>query len=271
MQHSFVADHVVPDARWRRRQQDDRQLFERYRRDHDAATRDALVERFLPLARHLARGYDRGTGHGDDLSQVASLGLLKAIERYDPDRGIAFSSFAVPTISGEIKRHFRDKGWIVRVPRDLQERALAVQRTGEELESELGRVPTGAQLADRLGMTVEAVVEARMAAGAHFGVSLDRPSQNRDEDDRDLVDEVGVYDDGFEQAENAALVDRLLAVLDEREQFIVRLRFEQDLTQAEIARCVGISQMHVSRILRQAIAKVRADAEATSSRHASSG
>jgi RNA polymerase sigma-B factor len=189
---------------------------------------------------------------------------LKAIERYDPDRGIAFSSFAVPTISGEIKRHFRDKGWIVRVPRELQERAMAVQRMSGELESELGRVPTSAQLADRLETTVEAVVEARMATGAHFGLSLDRPNQNRDEDDHDLANELGVYDEGFGKAEDAATVDRLLAVLDERERMIVRLRFEHDLTQAEIARHVGISQMHVSRLLRQAIDKVRADAEAAS-------
>ena len=264
MPQSPVVDHPIPDARWRRRQQDDRRLFERYRRDHDAATRDALVERFLPLASHLARGYDRGTGHADDLFQVAALGLLKAIERYDPDRGIAFSSFAVPTISGEIKRHFRDKGWIVRVPRELQERALTVQRASESLESELGRVPTSAQLADRLGTTVESVLEARMATGAHFGVSLDRPSQSRDEDDRDLADELGVYDDGFDRAEDTATVDCLLAVLDERERTILRLRFEHDLTQGEIARRVGLSQMHVSRLLRQAITKVRADAEAVS-------
>jgi len=176
MPHSPVVDHPVPETGWRRRQQD-RQLFARYRRDRDAATRDALVHRFLPLANHLARGYDRGTGYGDDLSQVAALGLLKAIERYDPDRGIAFSSFAVPTISGEIKRYFRDKGWIIRVPRDLQERALAVQRASEDLESELGRVPTTRQLADRLGTTVESVLEARTAAGAHFGISLDRQAR----------------------------------------------------------------------------------------------
>jgi RNA polymerase sigma-B factor len=263
MPHSPVVDHPVPEPLWRRRQQD-RQLFARYRRDRDAATRDALVHRFLPLANHLARGYDRGTGYGDDLSQVAALGLLKAIERYDPDRGIAFSSFAVPTISGEIKRYFRDKGWIIRVPRDLQERALAVQRASEELESELGRVPTTRQLADRLGTTVESVLEARTAAGAHFGISLDRPGQSRNEDDRELADELGVYDDGFEQAEDAATVDRLLAVLDERERTILRLRFEHDLTQGEIGRRVGISQMHVSRILRQAILKVRAEAETAS-------
>jgi RNA polymerase sigma-B factor len=250
-----------------RRRQDDRRLFERYRRDRDTATRDALVDRFLPLANHLARTYDRGTGQSDDLSQVASIGLLKAIERFDPDRGIAFSSYAVPTISGELKRYFRDKGWLVRVPRDLQERSLAVQDAAERLETELGRAPTTAQLAERLETTVEVILEARMAAGAHFGVSIARTRQD-EEDGRDLTQELGDNDDGYRRVEDAATIERLTAILDERERTILRLRFEQDLTQREIADRVGVSQMHVSRLLREAMNKVQSQAAHESPRNA---
>src|SRR4051812_6686017 len=156
------------------RRVDERQLFERYQHDGDQIAREALVERYLALVHHLARRYRNSEGHADDLVQVASIGLLKAIDRFDPDRGIAFSTFAMPTILGEIKRYFRDKGWAVRVPRSLQELALAVERGSDELEHELGRVPSAAQLAQRLGVSVEEVLEARAASWAHFGVSLDR-------------------------------------------------------------------------------------------------
>ena len=138
------------------------------------------MQRFLPLARQLARRYQRGGEALDDLIQVASLGLLKAIDRFDPARTTAFSSFAVPTILGELKRHFRDKGWSVRVPRDLQELAVKLEPTNEALTREIGRVPTTAELAERLGVTVEQLLEAREAASAYRAVSLDRP---RDEDD----------------------------------------------------------------------------------------
>jgi RNA polymerase sigma-B factor len=245
-----------PDAA-RRRIEEDRRLFERYRAHGDLAARDALVERFLPLARHLARRYDRGNGQSDDLVQVASIGLLNAIERYDPARGTAFSSYAVPTIGGEIKRYFRDKGWAVRVPRDLQERALAVQRATEELEGELGRPPTVAQIGQRIGANREAVLEARIASGAHFGISFDSPSERGDDDARTIADVTGGLDDRLAQVEDAAVLDGLLAVLDHRERTILKLRFEHDLTQAEIAARLDLSQMHVSRLLRQAITRLR--------------
>jgi RNA polymerase sigma-B factor len=257
---SSLASDELPepvDAR-RRRIADDRRLFERYRETGDRATRDQLVERFLPLANHLARRYEGGGGnHGEDLAQVAAIGLLNAIERYDPDRGTAFSSFALPTIAGEIKRYFRDKGWAVRVPRSLQERALAVQHAGDELERELGRPPTVSQIADRIDVTTEAVLEARMATGAHFGVSLDSPTGRDEDGDRTIGDTLGSLDDRLEQVEDAVSVDSLLAVLDERERLILTLRFQHDLTQNEIAARVGLSQMHVSRLLRQAITQVR--------------
>jgi RNA polymerase sigma-B factor len=239
------------------RRRDERRLFDRYRRDGDRDARDALVERYLPLARHLARRYRNSDGHADDLAQVASLGLLQAIDRFDPDRGIAFSSFAVPTILGEIKRYFRDKGWAVRVPRALQERALDVEHAGEELELELGRVPSAAQLAERLGLGVEEVLEARVAGWAHYGVSLDRPGTDDDEH-RTLGEGLGVIDAGFGHADDAITFDRLVAGLDERQRTVLTLRFREDLTQAEIAARVGLSQMHVSRILRQAVEELRA-------------
>jgi RNA polymerase sigma-B factor len=242
------------------RTREDRRLLERYHRDGDAAAREALVERFLPLARQLARRYQRGGEPLDDLVQVASLGLLKAIDRFEPDRPTAFSSFAVPTILGELKRHFRDRGWSVRVPRDLQELTVRVDRTSEELSRQLGRAPTPLEIAEHIGITTEQVLEAREAAGAYRAVSLDRP---RDEEDEDAgaADWMGIEDPGFGLAEDAATVERLMAVLTDREREVLRLRFGEDLTQSEIGARVGVSQMHVSRLIRQAIARLRAAAD----------
>jgi RNA polymerase sigma-B factor len=239
---------------------EDRRLLERYHHEGDPAAREALVERFLPLARQLARRYQRAGEPLDDLIQVASLGLLKAIERFDPARETAFSSFAVPTILGELKRHFRDKGWSVRVPRDLQELAVKVDRVGEDMSRELGRAPTPAEIGERVGSTPEQVLEAREAAGAYRAVSLDRP-RNEEDEDGELVDAFGSEDHGFAVAEDAATVQRLMRVLSEREREVLRLRFEEDLTQSEIGDIVGVSQMHVSRLIRQSIARLRTEAE----------
>ena len=236
-------------------------MFARYRRHREPAVRDALVERFLPLASHLARRYDRGDIPLDDLVQVASLGLLKAIDRFDPDRGAAFSSFAVPTIVGELKRHFRDKGWSVRVPRDLQELALRVDRASAHLLAQLGRAPTPDEIAEHLGISVEEMLEARQAAGAYRADSLDRPCADDDRDARPVVDTLSDDDDGYVRAEHAATIERLMSVLSEREREIMRLRFVEDLTQAEIGARIGVSQMQVSRLLRQAIERMRAAAE----------
>jgi RNA polymerase sigma-B factor len=240
------------------RAREDRRLLERYHRDGDVAAREALVERFLPLARQLARRYQRGGEPLDDLVQVASLGLLKAIDRFEPDRPTAFSSFAVPTILGELKRHFRDRGWSVRVPRDLQEMTVRVDRTAEELSGVLGRAPTPAEIAEHIGITTEQVLEAREAAGAYRAVSLDRP---RDDEEEDGSSWMGVEDPGFGLAEDAATVERLMTVLTDREREVLRLRFSEDLTQSEIGARVGVSQMHVSRLIRQAVARLRAAAE----------
>jgi RNA polymerase sigma-B factor len=242
------------------RAREDRRLLERYHRLGDPAAREALVERFLPLARQLARRYQRGGEPLDDLVQVASLGLLKAIDRFEPDRTTAFSSFAVPTILGELKRHFRDRGWSVRVPRDLQELAVRVERVADELALELGRAPTPAEIAEHIGVTSEQVLEAREAAGAYRAVSLDRPRDDEEEGDG-MADTMGVEDPGFGLAEDAATVERLMTVLTDREREVLRLRFAEDLTQSEIGARVGVSQMHVSRLIRQAVARLRDAAE----------
>jgi len=242
------------------RAREDRRLLELYHRTGDPAAREALVQRFLPLARQLARRYQRGGESLDDLIQVASLGLLKAVDRFEPSRPTAFSSFAVPTILGELKRHFRDRGWSVRVPRDLQELTVKVDRVGEELAGGLGRAPTPLEIGEHIGVTVEQVLEAREAAGAYRAVSLDRPHDD-DEEGGGMTESFGVEDPGFGRAEDSATVDRLLSALSEREREVLRLRFSEDLTQSEIGARVGVSQMHVSRLIRQAVARLREAAE----------
>jgi RNA polymerase sigma-B factor len=235
---------------------EDRRLLERYHREGDKAAREAIVARFLPLARQLARRYSGAGEPLDDLIQVASLGLVKAVDRFDPERAVAFSSFAVPTILGELKRHFRDKGWSVRVPRDLQELALKLERVAEELSRELSRAPTPSELAERLGVSEEDVLEAREAAHAYRAVSLDRPRTEDDEGGPAVSDAMGDEDPGYGRAEDAATVDQLLRVLAPREREVLRLRFVEDLTQQEIGERIGVSQMHVSRLIRQAISRL---------------
>ena len=240
----------------------ERHLFARYRSHHDLTARDELVERFLPLATRLAQRYRRSAEPLEDLVQVASLGLLKAIDRFDPARGTAFSSFAVPTIAGELKRHFRDKGWAVKVPRDLQELAQRVIRTTDHLTHELGRAPTVSEIADELGITLEQVLEAREAAAAHRTESLDRP-RGDDQDTTLVADTLGALEPGYRQAEQSATLEAMMSVLTDREREILRLRFAEDLTQSEIGQRVGVSQMHVSRLLRKAVSQLRQSAQAS--------
>jgi len=251
--HARPADPAAESRAARARA--DRGLLERAHKG-DQQARAELVKRFLPLARQLARRYQRAGEPLDDLNQVASLGLLKAIDRFDPSRETAFSSFAVPTILGELKRHFRDKGWSVRVPRDLQELAVRLEPVGEELARELGRQATPAEIAQRTGTTLEQVLEAREAAAAYRAVSLDRPRDDDEEGDG-MGASFGIEDPGFGNAEDTATIERLMRVLSDREREILRLRFAEDLTQAEIGERVGVSQMHVSRIIRQAINRLQ--------------
>jgi RNA polymerase sigma-B factor len=243
------------------RSREERLLLERFHRHGDKDARTALVERFLPLARQLARRYQRPDEPLDDLVQVASVGLIKAIDRFDPERDTAFSSFAVPTILGELKRYFRDTGWSVRVPRDLQELAVKVDRTVATLSSDLGRAPSATEIARAVGASVEDVLEALEAAGAYQAVSLDRPRADRDEPAETYAETLGDEDPGFEIAEHGATISGLMHILPARERAVLHLRFVEDLTQSEIGERIGVSQMHVSRLIRQAIARLRAAAQ----------
>jgi RNA polymerase sigma-B factor len=233
----------------------DAQLFARYCADRDRGVRDALVRRYLPLARTLARRYATTGEPFDDLMQVASLGLLRAIDRFDPARGSAFTSFAVPIILGELRRHFRDRCWSVRVPRGLQELSQRLDLVGTELTAELGRPPSPDELAAHAGAPLERVLDALQAGTAHYTVSLDSGRRGRDEDDDGL--ELGVEDRAYARVENDAAFADLLSVLSERERLVLRLRFAHDLTQSEIGRRIGVSQVQVSRIIRSALAQLQ--------------
>jgi RNA polymerase sigma-B factor len=239
---------------------DERTLLRRYARDRDPAVREELVARFMPLARRLASRYRGDREPLDDLVQVASLGLVKALDRFDPDRGVAFSSYAVPTILGELKRHFRDRGWSVRVPRDLQERIAKVERTAARLPTKLGRVPTVNEIAEHLDLDPEEVLEAMQAGQAHHAMSLDAQSETEEGEGIPLSERVGEEDPGFDTVEYGVAIEDAVQSLSERDRTVLHLRFVEDLTQTQIAERVGVSQMHVSRILRGALERLRDEA-----------
>jgi len=226
----------------------------------DRRARDELVERFLPLARSVARRYEHSGESFDDLLQVASLALVKAVDRYDPRHGAAFSSYAVPSIVGELKRHFRDRTWAVRPPRGLQELTLRVERAVTQLSQELDRAPTVSELAVAIGGTNEQVLEAMQARSGRGALSLQAPAGAQEEQPA-LQDTLGGGDDGYERAEARALLDGLMNGLPRRSRYVLKLRFEEDMTQAEIGALLGVSQMQVSRIIRQAIAQLRTIAD----------
>lgn len=248
----------------RERLREDQELFARYADKHDPVDRDLLVERFMPLARSLASRYLRRDEPFDDIFQVACLGLLKAIDGFDISRGRAFSSYAVPTIVGEIKRHYRDRTWVVHVPRDLQDLTLAVDRTLQQLERELLRKPTVTEIADKLHVSDEDVLEALQASRAHRVGSLDAPVRDEEDPASTVGERLGTAEPGFALAEQRAMLGRLMTVLSARDRLVLRLRYEQDLTQEQIGERVGISQMQVSRVLRQCIVKLRDVAEHSS-------
>jgi RNA polymerase sigma-B factor len=225
----------------------------RWQQDRDHAARNELVARFLPLARKLARRYTGAHEPFDDLLQVASYGLLKALDRFDVDRGTAFSSFAVPTIVGELKRYFRDLGWSAHVPRGAQELALKIQRAQDRLTRETGRSPTIAELAQYLELSSEHVLEGLEAAAAHHSSSLDAPHDDGDSESGTLADTLGQDDAGLQLVEDATTVATAMQTLSERERRVVALRFFEDRTQREIAEQIGVTQMQISRILRRAI------------------
>ena len=237
---------------------DERALLRRYAADPTPAVREELVVRFMPLARRLASRYSGGAEPFDDLVQVASVGLVKAIDRFDPDRGTAFSTFAVPTILGELKRHFRDRGWSIHVPREVQERILKVEKALAELPARLGRAATVDDIAEKLGVTPEQVLEAMHASQGHHAVSLDAsPTMGDGEEHAPLRERIGGQDIGFETVEYGASIEGALSEISQRDREILHLRFVEDMTQSEIAKRVGVSQMHVSRILRSTLETLR--------------
>jgi RNA polymerase sigma-B factor len=240
----------------------ERQLLLDYHREGNLAAREELVERFLPLARDLALRYAYTDEPFDDLLQVASLGLIKAIDRFEPGRGTKFTSYAAPTILGELKRHFRDKGWSLHVPRDLQERTLAVSRETEALSKKLGRSPLVREVAAGLGCSVEDVLEAHEAAASYEAASLDAPAARDDEESAALVDLLGANDSAYELVEDRHAIASTWQALPEVERRVLELRFMHDLTQREIGDQIGYSQMHVSRLLRRALNRLEAAAAA---------
>lgn len=238
----------------------DEELLDAYHADRNPGAREELVKRFLPFARKLALRYVHSREPLDDLVQVASVGLLNAIERFEPGRGKKFTSFAAPTIVGELKRHFRDKGWAVHVPRDLQERALAVSRHTERLSARMGRSPTLDELATTLACTIEQVMEAIDAAHNYHPASLDAPVAHDGEDRCSLAETLGDEDDGFELAEHRQALAASWSALSEVEREVLSLRLVHELTQREISQRIGCSQMHVSRLLRRSMCRLDAAA-----------
>jgi RNA polymerase sigma-B factor len=240
-----------------KRQREDKRLMQRHR-SGDGRARDELIERYMPLARSLALRYRRASEPLDDLVQVAAVGLVKAVDRWDPDRGLAFSSYAVPTILGELRRYFRDATWDVRPARDLQELCLSVEDAREKLWAELGRSPTVADLAERLDRSPEDVVEALQATDGRSVRSLDAPVHDEEDGSASTGDLIGHDDAEYDRVEAGVTVERLAAILDDRAKEILRLRFQEDLLQSEIAERVGCSQMHVSRIIRSSLERLYA-------------
>jgi len=236
----------------------DRDLLKRYHIGGDTGAREQLVQRHLPLVRSLARRY-AGRGEAlEDIEQVGAIGLLKAIDRYDLEREVSLTTYATPNVVGEIKRHFRDKGWAIRVPRGLQELNAKMSGTIERLTIKFERSPTIAEIAAELDTTPEQVLEAMEAGSAYSTVSLSSgPGGGGDDDDFDPMESIGSEDDEYERTEQRASLEPALEALPEREREILRMRFEDGLTQTQIAEKIGISQMHVSRLIRKSLSRMR--------------
>jgi RNA polymerase sigma-B factor len=233
-----------------------RPLFVRWQRTGDETAREALVARFTPLTRSLARRYGNSSEPFEDLLQVAMLGLLKALNRFDPQRGYPFASFAVPTILGEMRRYFRDSGWAVHVPRGDQERALRVRDAQTQLTDERGRAPTVGELAQYLELDVAQVLDGLQVLGSYEAVSLDAPCPGSHED-TSFAESLGESDARYELTELKLTAAVALRQLSERERTILRLRFVEELTQTQIAAKVGVSQMQVSRLLKRSLEQLR--------------
>lgn len=250
---------TAPPGRTRRSDvghHDVEQLIARYRRTGDRRLRDRAVHQYMPLAQRLAARYHRGSEPHEDLLQVAYLGLVKAVDGFDPGHGTRFASYAIPTISGELRRHFRDTTWTLHVPRGVQEAALEVRRASDELSVRMGRAPTVHELAERTGLRVEEVAEALHAHSVQRTASLDQPLPGEEEGGTTVGDKLGAEDDRLDLVDHRVTVAPLIDALPAREREILFLRFARDMTQTEIAQRIGCSQMQISRLLRRAITRL---------------
>ena len=247
-------------------QQSDKVLLRRYHEQGDLAAREQLIEQYMSLVRSLARRYSYRGEQLEDLVQIGAIGLIKAIDRFDVNRGVELTTYATPNIIGEIKRHFRDRGWSVRVPRGLQELNIQLSRLIEELTVQNGRSPTIPELAKAASVTDEEVLEALESGRAYTSLSLSAGSGGRDEDgELDPLESLGTEEHQYEVSEDRAVLEPGFRVLDERERKILHLRFFEGLTQSQIAQQVGISQMHVSRLIRRSLEKIREEIAAEQS------
>ena len=242
-----------------REEKNDQELLRRYHAQNDLEAREKLIEQYLPLVRSLARRYSYRGEQLEDLVQVGCIGLIKAIDRFDIDRGVELTTYATPNIIGEIKRHFRDKGWSVRVPRGLQELNVRLSHLVEELTVQLERSPTIAELAKAAGVEEEEVLEALESGQAYATLSLSATGGGGSDDGSELdpLESLGELEHEYEVSEDRAVLAPGLRALDDRERRILHLRFFEGLTQSQIAQQVGISQMHVSRLIRRALEKIR--------------
>jgi RNA polymerase sigma-B factor len=236
---------------------DDKILLRRYHEDGDLRAREQLIEQYMSLVRSLARRYSYRGEQLEDLVQIGAIGLIKAIDRFDLDRGVELTTYATPNIIGEIKRHFRDKGWAVRVPRGLQELNVQLSRLVEQLTVQFGRSPTIPELAKAAGVEEEEALEALESGRAYTSLSLSAGGGGGDDDDLDPLESLGTDEHQYEVSEDRAILAPGFKVLDERERKILQLRFFDGLTQSQIAQQVGISQMHVSRLIRRSLEKIR--------------
>jgi RNA polymerase sigma-B factor len=236
---------------------DDQLLLKRYHEQGDVSAREKLIEHYMPLVRSLARRYSYRGEQLEDLVQIGAIGLIKAIDRFDVNRGVELTTYATPNIIGEIKRHFRDRGWSVRVPRGLQELNIQLSRLLEELTVQLGRSPTIPELAKAAEVTDEEVLEALESGRAYSSLSLSVGGGHDEDGELDPLESLGTEEHQYEVSEDRAVLAPGFRVLDERERKILHLRFFEGLTQSQIAQQVGISQMHVSRLIRRSLEKIR--------------
>jgi RNA polymerase sigma-B factor len=235
----------------------DKVLLRRYHEQGDVGAREQLIEQYMSLVRSLARRYSYRGEQLEDLVQIGAIGLIKAIDRFDVNRGVELTTYATPNIIGEIKRHFRDRGWSVRVPRGLQELNIQLSRLLEQLTVQHGRSPTISELAKAAGVTDEEVLEALESGRAYTSLSLSAGPSHDEDGELDPLESLGTEEHEFEVSEDRAVLEPGFRVLDERERKILHLRFYEGLTQSQIAQHVGISQMHVSRLIRRSLEKIR--------------